>query len=298
VNSKVKIGIHTSIAGKLENAIETAHQLGCDTFQIFSSSPRLWDARQLNTVEAQTFRHRRAERGLSPLVIHDNYLINLASPSALIRSRSIHAFHHELRRALALGADYLVAHPGSPLGGDRKQAIRDVAQSLREAVRTLALNGLQILIENTAGQGDSLGARLEELRDILDAAADLPVGVCWDTAHAFASGYDIRTPEGVETTLWETERLIGLTRVPVIHANDSKAPLGSRVDRHQHIGRGKIGLEAFRRLLNHPALEGKAFILETPIDRKGDDRRNVRALKKLAGQTYRTQSQRSRTRRG
>ncbi len=298
MSSRVKIGIHTSIAGKLENAIETAHQLGCDTFQIFSSSPRLWNASQVNAVEAQSFRHRRAQRALSPLVIHDNYLINLASPSALLRSRSIQAFHLELRRALALGADYLVAHPGSALGADRKQAIRNVARSLREALRTLALNGLQILMENTAGQGDSLGARLEELRDILDAASDLPLGVCWDTAHAFASGYDIRTPEGLEATLWETERLIGLARVPVIHVNDSKVPLGSRVDRHQHIGRGKIGLEAFERLLNHPALGGKAFILETPLDRKGDDRRNVRTLKKLAGQTYKTQTHGSHTRRG
>ncbi len=298
MSSQVKIGIHTSIAGKLENAIETAHQLGCDTFQIFSSSPRLWSARPLNPVEAQAFRLRRAERALSPLVIHDNYLINLASPSPLVRSRSIQAFHLELRRALALGADYLVAHPGSPLGADRRQAIRDVAQSLREAARGLTLNGLQILMENTAGQGDSLGSRLEELRDILDAAADLPLGICWDTAHAFAGGYDIRTPEGLETTLWDTERLIGLARLPVIHANDSKAPLGSRVDRHQHIGRGRIGLEAFHRLLRHPALAGKAFILETPIDRKGDDRRNVQTLKKLAAEAFKTPPRRKRTRRG
>ena len=298
MSGRVKIGIHTSIAGKLENAIETAHQLGCDTFQIFSSSPRLWGARPLNPVEAQTFRLRRAERALSPLVIHDNYLINLASPSALVRSRSIQAFHLELRRALALGADYLVAHPGSGLGGDRKRAIRDLAQALREAARGLALDGLRILIENTAGQGESLGWRLEELREILDAAADLPLGICLDTAHAFASGYDIRTPEGLETTLWDTERLIGLARVPVIHANDSKTSLGSRVDRHQHIGRGKIGLEAFRRLLHHPALEGKAFILETPIDRKGDDRRNVRTLKKLASSPLKGSSRRNRTRRG
>lgn len=285
MSSKVKIGIHTSIAGKLENAIEIAHQLGCDTFQIFSSSPRLWKAPALNPVEAQSFRHRRAERGLSPFVIHDNYLINLASPSPLIRSRSIQAFHLELRRALALGADYLVAHPGSPMRSERRQAIRSVAHSLREATRALALNGLQILIENTAGQGDSLGSRLEELRDILEAASDLPIGVCWDTAHAFASGYDLRTPEGLEATLWETERLIGWPRIPVIHVNDSKAPLGSRVDRHQHIGRGRIGREAFRRLLSHPALAGKSFILETPIDRKGDDQRNLRTLRKLAGQS-------------
>jgi deoxyribonuclease-4 len=130
-----------------------------------------------------------------------------------------------------------------------------------------------------------LGSRLEELRDILEAASDLPIGVCWDTAHAFASGYDLRTPEGLEATLWETERLIGWLRIPVIHVNDSKAPLGSRVDRHQHIGRGRIGREAFRRLLSHPALAGKSFILETPIERKGDDQRNLRTLRKLAGQS-------------
>jgi deoxyribonuclease-4 len=183
-----------------------------------------------------------------------------------------------------------VAHPGSALGTDVDQAITEIAQGMRQAARGMKLGGLRILVENTSGMGSAIGARFEELRAILEQTADLPMGVCLDTAHVLEAGYDITTTEGLELTIAAVDRTVGLKRVYVLHINDSKTQLGSRVDRHEHIGRGKIGLEAFARILNDArlgpgpvGLPGRAFILETPIDRPGDDRRNVRALWQLVG---------------
>jgi len=278
----VRIGIHTSIAGRLEQAAERARALGCDAFQIFSASPRSWQTNSFNLVEAETFRHRRQALGLHPLIVHDNYLINLASPRPVQRSRSIQALRAELERARVLGADYLVMHPGSAVDLPRPRAFANVVAGLRQAARGFHLNGLQILLENTAGQGSVLGARLEELAALLAAVPELNLGVCLDTAHLFAAGYDIRSVSGLEETLATVHTTVGLDRVKVIHVNDSKVVCGARVDRHQHIGRGKIGLEAFRRLLHHRTLAGKTFILETPIEREGDDRRNMQTLRRLA----------------
>ncbi|HXZ11304.1 MAG TPA: deoxyribonuclease IV [Candidatus Sulfotelmatobacter sp.] len=284
-DGSLRIGIHTSIAGDIAGALDLAHGLGANALQIFSSSPRMWarPAARIPDADAARFRARRKQLGLGPLVIHDNYLINLASANPVLRTRSVQAFHQEVVRALALGADYLVAHPGSGRERSMSEAIQSIAQGLKQATRSLKLGELQILLENTAGQGSSVGSRFEELKAILDLCPELPLGVCIDTAHTFAAGWDLRTLEGLEMALREIERTIGLHRVAVIHVNDSKAPHGSRVDRHQHIGKGKIGLQGFRRILNHPLLAGRAFILETPIDKPGDDRRNVAALWKLAG---------------
>jgi deoxyribonuclease-4 len=211
-------------------------------------------------------------------------LINLASANPVLRARSVQAFHQELVRAIALGADYLVAHPGCGGEGRRvPEAVNAIAQGIRQATRNVKLGDLQLLLENTAGQGTSIGSRFDELRAIMDLCRDVPLGVCVDTAHLFASGWDIRTSDGLDRTLMELDRVIGLERVPVIHCNDSKTPLGSRVDRHEHIGKGKIGLDAFTRILNHPLLAGRAFIAETPIDKPGDDRKNVAALWKALG---------------
>jgi deoxyribonuclease IV len=240
--------------------------------------------------DAARFRARRAELGLGPLVIHANYLINLASPDRVMRTRSIQAFHDELLRAVSLGADFLVVHPGAAMGAGTSQAIEDIADGMRQAAKGMKFGGLRILVENTAGMGSAVGSRFEELKSILDRTTDLPIGVCLDTAHTFAAGYDMTSAEGLEETLNELDRVIGLARVYVLHVNDSKTPLGSRVDRHENIGQGKIGSEALGRILNHPrlgpgpmGLPGRAFILETPIDKPGDDRRNVRALWELAG---------------
>ncbi len=284
-NGSTRIGIHTSIAGDISGALEIAHRLGANALQIFSSSPRMWvrGPSRISEADATRFRERRKVLGLGPLVIHDNYLINLASPNPVLRTRSVQAFHQEIVRALALGADFLVAHPGCCMESGAEAAVSTIANGLKQATRGLKLDDLQILLENTAGQGTAMGSRFEELRAVLDASRDLPLGVCLDTAHTFAAGWDIRTAAGLEITLQAIDRTVGLDRVPVVHVNDSKTQLGSRVDRHEHIGKGKIGLEAFDRILNHPLLAGRAFILETPIDQPGDDRRNVAALWKLTG---------------
>src|SRR6202522_925270 len=284
-DGSIRIGIHTSIAGDISSSLEIAPGLGANAVQIFSSSPRMWNRGGMRIAEAEAarFRARRKELGLGPLVIHDNYLINLASPNPVLRTRSVQAFHQELVRAIALGADYLVAHPGSGRESTPLAAVAAIAQGLKQAARGLKLGDLKILLENTAGQGTSIGSRFEELRAILDSSPDLPLGICIDTAHTFAAGWDLRTAEGLDHTLQALDRTVGLDRVYVVHVNDSKTHVGSRVDRHEHIGKGKIGLEAFRRIVNHPMLAGRAFILETPIDKLGDDRRNVAALWKLLG---------------
>jgi deoxyribonuclease IV len=284
-NGSIRIGIHTSIAGDIAGALDIAAGLGANALQIFSSSPRMWDRgpSRISPLDAERFRARRKTLVLGPLVIHSNYLINLASPNPVLRARSVQAFHQEIVRALALGADYLVLHPGSALTSENGSAIAAIAQGLKQAARGLKPGDLRILLENTAGQGSSVGSRFEELKAILDACPELPLGVCIDTAHTFAAGWDIRTQEGLTTALAEIERTVGINRVAVVHVNDSKTAFQSRVDRHEHVGKGEIGLEAFGRILNHPLLSACAFILETPIDKPGDDRRNVAALWKLVG---------------
>ena len=285
-DGSLRIGIHTSIAGDIAASLDLAHRLGANALQIFSASPRRWarGSSRIGEADARRFRDRRRELKLGPLVVHANYLINLASPEPVLRTRSTQAFHQEILRAIALGADFLVVHPGCAMGMAREAATGVVAQSLAQAARGVKLGGLRVLLENTAGQGSSLGSRLEELRAILDRCPNLPLGVCIDTAHLFAAGWSLHTEEGLSAALADLDRILGLDRVFVLHVNDSKAPRGSRVDRHQHIGKGLMGIQAFGRILNHPRLRTCAFILETPIDRPGDDRRNVAALWKLAGQ--------------
>lgn len=289
-DGSLRIGIHTSIAGDIAESLEIAHGLGANALQIFSASPRMWarGRSRIADADAKRFRERRTELRLGPLAIHANYLINLGSPSPVLRTQSVQAFQQEIVRALALGADFLIVHPGSAVGGTREAAITAIAQSLKQAVRGLKLGDLRILLENTAGQGNCIGCHFEELRQILDACRELPLGVCVDTAHLFAMGWDIRMAQGIEKTLDEIDRVIGLDRVSVIHTNDSKMALGSRVDRHDHIGKGKIGRDAFRLLLKHPRLAGKVFLLETPVDKPGDDRRNVAMLWRLTGKVRAT----------
>jgi len=293
MDGSMRIGIHTSIVGSYLNALEAARKLGCNALQIFSASPRMWQggSARIADVNAQAFRARRDELRLGPLVIHANYLINLASEQRMLQTRSIQAFHDEIVRAMALGADFLVVHPGARGESTMGQAISTIIESVKQSSKRAPMGGLRILIENTAGMGTAVGARLEEVGEILAGLRNLPVGACLDTAHLFAAGYDIKTEAGLASTIGQIDGAIGLENVPVIHANDSKIPLGGRVDRHEHIGKGKIGAEAFARILRHPrfgaagpeGLTGRAFIAETPIDDPGDDRRNVAALWELAG---------------
>ena len=280
----MRVGVHTSIAGGLENAAHRAKEFGCDTFQMFSANPRGWSAREPTAEECERFRETRAAYGLSPLVIHDNYLINLASADSFIRERSVAAFRKELQRAAALGADYLVTHPGSAKNSTATQGIKACIDSLRQAANGLKLDGLRILIENTAGQGSVIGRTFEEVAEIIAGTEkDLPVGVCIDTAHSFEAGYAIHTPAGLAQALKNLDATAGLKNVHVIHANDSKTGFGSNADRHEHIGKGRIGKKGFRRIIRHPKLRVMPFICETPRDKPGDDKRNLRMMRTLAG---------------
>ena len=281
----MRVGVHTSIAGGLENAAHHAHQIGCDTFQMFSANPRGWKAIEPTHEDLERFRGARAQHQLAPVVIHDNYLINLAASDAVIREKSVAAFRREIQRALALGADYLVTHPGSAKASNPTAAIEACIESLKQAANGLTMNGLTILIENTAGQGSVIGRTFEEVAEIIAGVeSDLPAGACIDTAHCFEAGYPIHTLEGLRETVKKLDSTVGIDRVRVIHANDSKTAFGSHADRHEHIGKGFIGREAFGRIVRHPTLKRIPFICETPVDRPGDDKRNLRMMRKLAGQ--------------
>lgn len=282
-DKRFRVGVHTSIAGAIENAARRAGEIGCDTFQIFSANPRGWRTLDPTPQECERFRAEREARKLSPLVIHDNYLINPASADPGIRRKSVEAIRRELQRALALGAEYLVAHPGSAKDTSVSAAIHNCIESLKEAASGLSLDGLTILIENTAGQGSVIGRSFEEVAEMVAGAGkDLPVGACIDTAHCFAAGYAIHTQKGLADAIKELDRTVGLKNVRVIHSNDSKAAFDSHVDRHEHIGKGQIGAEAFARIVRHSKLRSIPFICETPVDEPDDDKRNLAMMRKLA----------------
>ncbi len=277
--TRPRIGLHLGIAGGLHNALVKARALGCDAVQIFSRNPRGWQARPLSAEEVAGFKRVRAETHITPVVIHANYLINLAAADATIRGKSIASFREEVERGLRLGADYLVVHPGSAKGACEADGIRTCAESLREACAGLDFGAFRILLENTAGQGACIGHRFEHLREIVERCPDLNLGVCLDTAHAFTAGYDLRDADGLAATLEAAERNVGTESVRAVHFNDSRAAYNSRVDRHWHIGLGHIGAEALARVARHPKLAHAAFLLETPQDEAGDDARNLAALR-------------------
>ena len=279
-----RIGIHTSSAGGVQKAAERAYRLGCNTFQIFSSSPRQWAPYVLGDLQCAEMNRLRAGYDLKPLVIHTNYLVNLASSNELFLQKSREAFRGEVERALSLGAEYLVLHPGSFRGADREQGLLRAAAGIAASTQGLDLDkgGLTILIENTAGAEFSLGGSFEQVAEVLERLRGLvPVGACIDTCHTHVAGYDIVGEEGLYQTLQRLDATVGLNHVKVWHCNDAKAARGSKLDRHQQIGKGTIGKETFRILLNDLRLAHAAFIAETPIDAPGDDRRNVAALKSL-----------------
>jgi deoxyribonuclease-4 len=274
-----RIGIHAPIAGGLHNALLKSSELGCDAVQIFSRNPRGWRARPLAGEEIERFRAARAATGITPVVIHCNYLVNLAAANPDILEKSRASFREEVLRGVALGADYLVVHPGSARGSCEADAIRVCAESLKTACDGVDLGAFRILLENTAGQGECIGHRFEHLGQLMADCSELNLGVCFDTAHAFTAGYDLRHPQGLAATLESLERNVGTRNVRAVHFNDSKAEYDSRVDRHWHIGQGHIGGLALRRIARHPCLAHAAFLLETPQDETGDDARNLAALR-------------------
>jgi deoxyribonuclease-4 len=273
------IGFHAPIAGGLHNALLKARERGCDAVQIFSRNPRGWMAKPLAEEEIEKFRAVRAETKISPVVIHANYLINLAAADEVIREKSIASFREEVERGMTLGADYLVVHPGSAKGACEADGVCTCAQSLQIACEGIDLGSFRILLENTAGQGACIGHRFEHLREIIEACPELNLGVCFDTAHAFTAGYDIREADGLTATVESLEKNVGTKNVRAVHFNDSKAEYNSRVDRHWHIGLGHIGQDALARVARHPQLSHAAFLLETPQDDVRDDVRNLEVLR-------------------
>src|SRR3954468_16593152 len=281
--TRLRIGNHTSTSGGVEQAVERAYRLGCNTLQVFSSSPRTWRPTVIESQQCVSVQELRMRYGIGPMVIHTSYLVNMCSKTPAFLAKSVIAFRTEVERALQLGAEYLVLHPGSFKGGSHAEGLDCAVESIQKATDKLDLGkNFKILIENTAGAEYSLGASFEQVALLLDRLRRVaPVGACIDTCHTHVAGYDIVSEAGFQETMLLIDRTIGLDEVEVWHCNDAKAHRGSRLDRHQHIGKGTIGLEPFRRLLNDPRVAHAAFMAETPIDEPGDDFRNVEALKKL-----------------
>lgn len=259
-----RIGAHMSVAGGVSKAVDRAVVHGCESLQIFSKNANQWRARPLEASEVRRFRRRLDDTGIAPAVSHASYLINLATANLALREQSIAALIDELDRAHALGLLGVVIHPGTCTSGSEEAALALVADAVRAAFRARARRKTMVVFEHTAGQGRTIGYRFEHLAAILERLDGSPrAGVCLDTCHLVASGYDIVSVEGYDATCRDFDRLVGFDRLRVVHANDSKRPCGSRVDRHAHIGEGCLGLEPFRRLLHDPRVARVPFLIET-----------------------------------
>ena len=275
-------GAHKSIAGGYHNALLLAQALACDTVQLFTKNNNQWYARDLTEDEIQNFKKTLRQTRLRFPMAHDCYLINLASPDTALYRKSIEAFVIEVQRAEALGLRYLVTHPGAAVDGDEEAGLTRVARALDEVHGRCPDYNVQILLETTAGQGTSLGHRFEHLADIFAKVAQPQrLGVCLDTCHVFAAGYPLHPEMEYQATFRTFDRLIGLSRLRAFHLNDSLKPLGSRVDRHVHIGKGQIGLEAFRLLVNDRRFRNRPMVLETPKESAETDNMDAVNLKVL-----------------
>ena len=278
----MRFGAHISIAGKIYQVAERAKGIGCNTAQIFSRNPRSWQLKELLLDEVKRLRDDLEKFDIHPLIVHMPYLPNLASPKIGLYLKSIDALEEDLRRSEVLGAPYLVTHIGSFKESSREEGLEKVIEGINTTFDRVK-NDVILLLENTAGGGRELGSRFDEMAKIIKNIKDKKkIGVCLDTCHSFVSGYDLRTKKTVSETLKLFNDLIGLERLKVIHANDSKSPLGSHIDRHWHIGEGYIGEEGFRALLHHPAIENLPIIIETPFKELGDDLKNLGRLRRLA----------------
>jgi deoxyribonuclease-4 len=275
-----------SVAGGLENAFHHATQAGCDSLQIFVKNQRQWNAPDITAEQSSSYMSARQAAAVRPITAHASYLINLASPDNDTRRKSIHALNDELKRCELLEIDALIFHPGAHLDQTPRQGIRKIASALNQIQQRHARKHTTILLENTAGQGTTIGRSFSELADIIGQTRQPEqLGVCIDTCHLFAAGYDFRKREGYEQMIEEMESAIGLASVKCIHTNDSKRELGSRVDRHEHIGKGKIGKQGFKHFVNDPRWAGLPFILETPKGKDGRgsdlDKVNLKRLRTL-----------------
>lgn len=277
----VQVGVHVSIAGSIDQAVSRAKERGCDVFQIFSRNPRGWGFKALTSEDKQAFQSALQETGLLP-VDHMPYLPNLSTPKSEVYEKSISTLSTELKRCDELAIPYLVTHLGHHLGdgmaGGRQRVVNAINTAISDSHGTTML-----LLENTAGEKNSVGSSFEDIQAILSKIEnESRVGCCFDTCHAFAAGYDVKSEPGLLDTLTAFNEIIGIDRIKVIHLNDAKGDRGSGLDRHEHIGLGSIGEEGFRRILHHPALKDLPFICETPIDERRDDVGNINKVRELA----------------
>lgn len=277
----MRIGLHVSIAGTIDKSVNRAVEKGCSTFQIFSRNPRGWRSRKLGHVEIESFKAKVRKSGMWPVFIHTPYLLNLASPKVDVYQKSVEVLKDELRRAERLGAPYVVTHLGSHLGYGKRKGLRRIVDAINDSFREVG-NHTVILLENTAGTRNSMGSSFEDVEAIASRVDDkTSVGVCFDTCHAFAAGYDLVSRSAVEYTLQRFDKIVGLEELKVVHLNDSKGGLGSRIDRHEHIGMGRIGEKGFRNILKSK-LGQLPLILETPVDKRRSDVENLRKVEVLA----------------
>ncbi len=278
-----KLGAHESIAGGVEKALARAQEVGCETLQIFVKSPNRWSSKPLAEKNILAFKEAVEETGIWPVFAHSLYLVNLATPDEALWQKSLTALIDDLERSEQLGLPGLVLHPGSHRGAGEEAGIARIIAALDEIHSRLPGYQVQIWLETTAGQGDHLGYRFEQLRLMIDGVREPErLGVCFDTAHVFAAGYELRSREGYEATWAGFEAALGLDRLRAVHLNDSQKDLGSRIDRHEHIGQGLLGLEPFRFLLNDPRFTHLPMILETPKGPDLDqDRENLAVLRSL-----------------
>jgi len=275
---KIRLGVHTSIAGGVSLSIERAAALKCTTLQIFSHNPRQWKVSPVLREEAKRFAALRKEHDIGPIFVHASYLINLASASKTVLEKSIELLGQELENADRLGAEYVVIHTGSASGVDPDRARTAAARSISKAIGRRKFT-TSLILENTAGQRGDITSSIKSLAEIIDRCGSGKIGgICVDTCHAFASGYDIASEEGINNLLSEIKRNIGLSKLKLIHLNDSKKPLGSGVDRHEHIGKGFIGMNGFRKLLSDKRISRVPMILETPKKTEEDDKKNLKKV--------------------
>jgi deoxyribonuclease IV len=277
----VQVGIHVSIAGGIANAVDRAAEKGCNVFQIFTRSPRGWKSKDISANEAGSFAAKLKKSGMSPVFDHMPYLPNLASPDEDVYKQSVLTLTAELYRCGQLQIPFLVTHLGSHRGSGQEEGFKRLVEAISSAFSETE-NGVMLLLENTSGTKNSMGGSFSNISAIINALETERIGVCLDTCHLFGAGYELRTPDDIRRTLEEFDALIGLERLKLVHLNDSKGDLGSALDRHEHIGLGKIGENGFRSILGNKKIKSLPLILETPIDSRRNDLDNLRVVRELA----------------
>jgi len=278
----MRIGAHVSIAGRIDEAIDRAVSLGCETIQIFSRNPRGWSAKPFTEEEVAEFRRKRKLNDIWPILVHIPYLSNLATPDDRLWKISISSYIEDIKRTDALSAEFFITHLGAHTGSGEKAGINRFCDGMKTVLKK-AKPKTTILLETCAGQGTSLGHSFEHIASMIKKIKSKRIGVCWDTCHLYAAGYDIASAKGLNKTVKDFEKKVGLKYLKAIHLNDAKKPLGSHVDRHEHIGKGEIGEDGMKRILRHPKLRDLPFVLETPKEGPNDDTDNIRTTKRLAG---------------